>query len=238
MKHVIYLELKKVRVPLLVFMLLSYVGMNVVWRRDQSVYTLQLYNRFYYMFAHAGMVFCIAKIYLQDFKLRTIRQLKVLSSSKRKLNRIRMCNAMAIGFVFFVGSFIVMNRSLHILNKFTYVVFSAKDAFSVLGIYLIVSVLIALYVNFIGYLFKDVKLAYQIAVLLPLISNQLIPLAVLSESSMSKVMNLVVQNSPSAILFRLTSSWVMGIREICLLGFWAIVLYCLQQWLEKKRDLK
>lgn len=233
---VIYYEIKKVISLLLLFLLISVIVMSIFWQRDVTRYTIQMYNHYYFWISNVGIIYLISKIYIQDFRYNTIRNLLVISESISKLNVIRILNAVAIGVVFFIGSQFITIVSIYKLNSILSTAQILSSALNMLIIYILISITSASYVNLIAYFIKNYKTSYILSIIPPLMINHFLPLVVILLKKENSFISKLIDITPSKIILDLTTTWTISLQQLSILFVWIILLYILQFLVVKNRE--
>lgn len=223
MKTVFY-DLKRVKIYLVSFTILSFIMISFFWKRGTSNYNVGVFSYYFFGMNYLGMLYIISRIYIDDFQTGAIKNLYVATGSVRKILIRRLFSSMAIGLVFFLVSQVNVIISYNKLgNEFELYGFF-KTSVNMMVIYLFVAILMASYVGLISYAISKCQMAYITAILPPLLLHYFLPFILfLTKSSTNSYWRKIIEYLPNSFIIQWVNVWNVTLIQCITLVIWVII---------------
>lgn len=237
MKTVFY-DLKRVKIYLILFSLLSFIMISFFWNRDTSNYNIGVFSYYFFGMNYLGMLYIISRLYIDDFQTGAIKNLYVSSGSIGKILIRRICSSMAIGLVFFLLSQVNVIISYTKLGSVFELYKFFKLSVNMMFIYLFVAILIASYVGLIAYVISNCQRAYLVAILPPSLLHYFLPFILfLTQSSMDNYWRKMLEYLPNGLIIQWANMWNITLVQFIALIIWVIIFVILTILITSHKEL-
>lgn len=237
MKTIFY-DLKRVKIYLISFIILSFIMISFFWKRDISNYNVGVFSYYFFAINYLGMLYIFSRLYIEDFKTGAIKNLYVSAGSTKKIICYRLLSSIVIGFVFFLISQINVLISYNKLDKVFEINEFIKSSLSMMVIYLLIAILISSYVGLISYVFSNHRRAYIAAIIPPALLHYIMPfIFFITKSSADAFWRKMIEYLPNSLIITLVNTWNISLMQFVVFVSWVAIFILITLSISTRKDL-